>query len=147
MKLSVLLPAIALSFMGLALVSCNNSSSSHSPSEPSITARFSEPEKPDSPVSAPWRISLSSEAEEISALLDKGSYNAADTLFSNYIPRKPNDGGIYCQYVRFLIENYDFSPSGFISTPIRTDDKYLVWAVVDQAIKLAIEFEQNPNHI
>lgn len=86
-------------------------------------------------------LSLSNEAMEVSDLLDKGSYLAAETLFNNYLPKKPTDGSLYCQYVRFLIEAYDLYDDQFISTPLRADDKYRVFNVTRQAASLAVEFE------
>lgn len=48
-------------------------------------------------------ITLSDEAQEISDLLDDGKYSAANVLFEDYIPRKRNDAGLYCQYLRYAL--------------------------------------------
>lgn len=84
---------------------------------------------------------LSPPATEISALLDKGRYNAAEMLFKTYIPEKPSDAGLYCQYVRYLIEAFDIGDDPFIASPIKTDDKYRTSFLVIQAIGLASEFD------
>jgi len=131
-----------LMLIGLLFTACNETSTNNSASsDTSSSTSTPEAQKPAAPVSAPWSVSLSSEAKEVASLLDKESYNAADTLLNKYIQNKPNDAGLYCQYVRFLISAYDFSQDPFISNPIRTDDKYRVFAVAQQAAKLAVEFD------
>lgn len=141
----VMLLAIAAVFNSCSradhpVVSASNDSTANAPD-----ASLPKPAQP-SPVpseepSVTTGVSLSLSAREISVLLDKGHYNAAEALFKTYIPETPSDAGLYCQYVRYLIEAFDIEDDPFIASPIKPDDKYRTSALVIHATSLASEFD------
>lgn len=87
------------------------------------------------------RYSLSNQAKEVAGLLDRRGYTAADTLCTSYLRSSPADAGLYCQYVRLLIEAYDAAAPGYITNPLITDDKYWVTTVAIRAVQTASELD------
>lgn len=152
MKATSIVLLMMLLVGGIALTSCNRSAAPANTvaerpngTDANVSSTPAAVIDPDAPVPADkdavaTDVSLSVEAKEISLLLDKGSYKAADTLLNNYLPRQPNDATLYCQYVRFLIGAYELAEDPYISTPIKTDDKYKTSGVIAQSIGLASEF-------
>jgi hypothetical protein len=104
----------------------------------------SEPPPPEASddVSVPYSVSLSSEAKEVSALIDKGSLTAAEQLLNAYLPKKPSDASLYCQYTRYLIKAYSMNTSKAIISPIASDGKdYYVKYLMLRSTSLAVEFD------
>jgi hypothetical protein len=96
--------------------------------------------KPD-PALVAVGYSLSDEAGEVAELMDNDRYVAAEELFKTYLPNRPKDATLYCQYVRFLIEGFSLVDDPFILSPVAAEDRYRVSRLINRTITLASEFD------
>ena len=83
----------------------------------------------------------STASRRVAALLDQGSYNAADGLFNKLLSDHPEDGRLHVEYVRYLLLSSDLANSGFIDSAILRDGRYWASHVAEEAGKRATQLD------
>jgi hypothetical protein len=83
----------------------------------------------------------STASRRVAALLDQGSYNAADGLFNKLLNDHPEDARLHVEYVRYLLLSSDLAYSGNIDSPILRDGRYWAAKVAEEAGKRATQLD------
>ena len=83
------------------------------------------------------KYALSTKANEIKGLLDRGAWTGADRLFASYLDAAPADAGLLAQYARFIILSQPLTGDKYILTPLVKQDLYLSAAALGDSIGAA----------
>jgi len=89
----------------------------------------------------PTQPKLSLKAKEVSRFLDSQRYLAAEKLLNAYLPKYPKDGGLYCQYVRWLIGKHNLRGFQDLRRPILAGCPFAINYLATNASGTAVELD------